>query len=88
MKTKQMVIETKHGLHLRMAGAIAKLAGANDCRLRLSCDGCHHADGCSVMQLLTLGAAQGTELEVQADGPDEDRVLKGLSDIFHDGAGI
>ena len=88
MKTKQMVVETKHGLHLRMAGEIAKLAGTHDCRVRVSCDGCRHADGCSIMQLLTLGATHGTQLEVQADGPDEDLVLNGLSDIFHDGAGI
>lgn len=81
-------MRNKHGIHLRVAGKIATLAGKHDCRVRLSCDGCRHADACSVLQLLSLGAAQGTLVSVQADGPDEDAVVKKLANLFQDGAGI
>lgn len=88
MKTREVVVKTEHGLHLRVAGQIVKLAGEHDCRVKLSCDGCRHADACSVMQLLMLGAARGAHVSVQADGPDEEAVVERLTDLFQDGAGI
>ena len=88
MKTKEVVVRSEHGLHLRVAGQIVKVAAEHDCRVKLSCDGCRHADACSVMQLLMLGAAHGSRVKVQADGPDEDAVVKLLADLCQDGAGI
>ncbi|MEI7880104.1 MAG: HPr family phosphocarrier protein [bacterium] len=88
MKKKELIVNTKNGLHLRVAGEIVKLAKTHDCQLTLSCNGCPRANACSIMQLLTLEAVHGTRLEVQAEGPDADFVFEKLTDLLSDGAGI
>jgi len=41
-----------------------------------------------VLQLLTLGAPQGTELVLMAKGPDAEEVLTALESLFADGFGM
>jgi phosphotransferase system HPr (HPr) family protein len=88
MNKKELTLNSEHGLHLRVAGEIVKLVNAYECKLSISCDGCKRANACSIMQLLTLGAAKGTRMEACAEGPDEDIVMAKLSDLLSDGAGI
>ena len=40
------------------------------------------------MQLLSLGASEGSRIEVHADGPDADLAMDELSGILSDGGGI
>lgn len=53
------------GLHARPAAALAGELGAMDVEIEIN-----GVDGQSIMMLMTLGAAQGTELIVSATGPD------------------
>ena len=46
------------------------------------------ASACSVFELLRLGAAKGTAVEIVADGPDEESALQALCELFGGGAGI
>ena len=39
----------------------------------------------SILSLLTLGAAQGTELSLRADGDDAEQALKSISELFNSG---
>ena len=41
-------------------------------------------DGKSVMQMLTLGAAMGTMLKIEADGDDAPAALESLKKLFED----
>jgi phosphotransferase system HPr (HPr) family protein len=52
------------------------------------CKDCKRADGCSILQLLLLGATNGSELRIEAAGQDEDIAIKELSSLFTDGGGI
>ena len=88
MKTKELTLNTEHGLHLRVAGEIVKLVKNHECKVSLSCEGCKYANACSIMQLLSLGATRGTRVEAKAEGPDEDVVMARLSELLGDGAGI
>lgn len=88
MKTKELTLNTEHGLHMRVAGEIVKMIQSHQCSLGVSCDGCQYANGCSIMQLLSLGATRGAQLTVRADGPDEDLVIAKVSAILGDGDGI
>ncbi|MBP2412882.1 PTS hybrid protein [Arthrobacter stackebrandtii] len=58
------------GLHARPAAALAGELGAMDVEIEIN-----GVDGQSVMMLMTLGAAQGTELAVSATGPDAKRAV-------------
>ncbi len=58
------------GLHARPAAALAGKLGAMDVDIDIN-----GVDGQSVMMLMTLGAAQGTELAVSATGPDAQQAV-------------
>lgn len=58
------------GLHARPAAALAGQLGAMDVDIEIN-----GVDGQSVMMLMTLGAAQGTELAVSATGPDAQQAV-------------
>lgn len=88
MKTRHMIVQCEGGLHLRVAAQIVRKARQHQSTLHLQCAGCPRANACSIMELLKLGAAQGTPVEVVADGPDEDAALIALCDVFAEGAGI
>ena len=88
MKKQEFKVKNAHGIHLRVAGEIVKLAKSHECSLSLSCHGCPRADACSILQVLTLGASKGDTVDVVADGPDADIVVKKLGTLFADGAGI
>lgn len=58
------------GLHARPAASLAGELGAMDVEIEIN-----GVDGQSVMMLMTLGAAQGTELNISATGPDAQRAV-------------
>jgi len=88
MKTRQWTIQCEGGLHLRVAARIVKEVQHHQSVVHIRCKGCPHANACSIFELLKLGAAQGTPLEIVAEGPDEDAALRALSTVFDEGAGI
>jgi len=88
MTTKQVTVRCPHGLHLRVASHIAKIAQASSATIRVGCEGCPQTNACSVLQLLMLGATVGTTLEIAAEGPGEETVLDALADVFEHGGGI
>ena len=88
MESVNVTITCKHGLHLRLAGAIAKVVQTYDAKVLLSCNGCRFVDGGSVMQLLILGAPEGATVQVNAEGRDERAAVQAVSEILEHGAGI
>ena len=88
MQTRQLTVQCEGGLHLRVAAQIVKQAQRHQAKVRLRCEGCPFASACSVFELLRLGAAKGTAVEIVADGPDEEAALQAQSGIFGGGAGI
>jgi phosphotransferase system HPr (HPr) family protein len=99
MKTQSVILRCPQGLHLRVASEVSKIARQSGAAVHIRCDGCPNAgacqglrlaDACSVLQLLTLGAAAGTHLEIVAEGPEaqEDAVIHALAGVFEGGSGI
>lgn len=56
------------------------------CELRLA-TGEREVNGKSILELMTLQAAQGTRLEVRAWGQDADGLMAKLTDLFATGFG-
>lgn len=82
MVTGRVVISNKLGLHARPAMSFTETASkfASSVTVR-RVDSDERIDGKSIMQMLLLAGTQGTELEVCADGADEQAALAALIDL-------
>jgi phosphocarrier protein HPr len=69
-------IENQLGLHARAAARLVKLTSRYRSDIKLSrLDGRQRIDAKSILGILLLAAAQGTELEITVEGPDESDAL-------------
>jgi phosphocarrier protein HPr len=75
-------ITNPQGLHMRPARAFVELAGQFRSQIRVQRDQQPPVEGNSVMSLLLLGAEQGIELTVEADGPDALAALDALVELL------
>ena len=83
MKQKELLIENKLGLHARAAAQIVKSASAYSSRITLIKDGLE-VDGKSIMGIMMLAAAKGSNILLQVDGSDEEQAVAGLERLFKD----
>lgn len=77
----EVVVNNCEGLHARPAMQFVDVAnkfGANVVVYRET----DAVDGKSVMQMITLGAAMGTTLTIEADGDDAPAALESLKKLF------
>lgn len=83
MVKAQTTIINKLGLHARAATKFANTASQFSSRIEVRCNG-KNVDGKSIMSLMLLAAAKGTELELGAEGEDQDEALHALLDLIAD----
>ena len=77
MKEEVFMVALETGLHARPAGVLSKAAGAFKSRIELSAHGrTSHAK--SIVGLMGLGAENGHEVTVRAEGPDEEQAVKAV----------
>lgn len=84
--TRTVTVRNPLGIHARPAALIAEAAAGADVRLRRLLEG-PEAPAASLSRLLTLGARQGSELELTAHGKGADAALDRLVALFDDGFG-
>ncbi len=70
MTSRPVRITNPLGLHARAAARFVQAAGAFASQVRVARGG-RVMDGKSIMGLLLLAAAQGSEIVISASGPDE-----------------
>lgn len=78
-----MQVINRLGLHLRAASALAETARRFKSAITISTDG-GQADARSVINLMMLGAAQGTRLKVRAEGEDARAALDAVRRLVED----
>ena len=76
----RVVIKNKLGLHARPAMSFVDTANTFVSDIRVK-KGEHVVDGKSIMQMMMLAATQGTELQVQAVGPDADAAVTAIREL-------
>jgi len=64
---REVTIVNRRGLHARAAARFVKLAGEFDADIMVSKDGAE-VSGLSIMGLMMLAAAPGTQIELSATG--------------------
>ena len=82
--SQNVVVTNPQGLHARPAYMFAEMASRFDCSVQLSKDG-ERVDGTSILEIITLGAAQGTELVIETAGPDAQDAIAALAQLVSEG---
>jgi phosphocarrier protein len=72
----------QRGLHARASAKFVKLASAYEAEIRVTRDGVT-VDAQSIMGLLMLGAGNGCDVQIEADGPDAQAAVDALSDLVN-----
>jgi phosphocarrier protein HPr len=81
---RTVVIRNKQGLHARPAELFVRLASQFQSRIGVF-RGQERVDATSIINILTLGAAQGTELVLEAEGEDAAQAVEALARLVEDG---
>jgi phosphocarrier protein HPr len=81
---KQVVtISNKLGLHARASAKLTKLAGGFRCDVHMSRNG-RRVNAKSIMGVMMLAAGIGSEVEIEADGVDEQAALEAIVALIND----
>lgn len=83
MISAPVTIVNKLGLHARAASRLVNCASGFAAEIEVV-RGTRAVNAKSIMGVLTLAAAIGTELVIEADGPDEQQALDAIVALFMD----
>lgn len=79
---RTLIILNNRGLHARASAKFVKCAAAFDASISVSKDG-QTVGGTSIMGLMMLGAASGSEVELSANGPDAKAAMNALEALIN-----
>jgi phosphotransferase system HPr (HPr) family protein len=77
----KVVITNPQGFHMRPMAAFAQLASRFESSVKVSREG-QSVNGKSILDLMLLAAAQGTELTLEVAGPDAKDALDALVNLL------
>ena len=83
MRSKEITIINKLGLHARAAARFVQLASSFECEINVSNSG-KKVNGKSIMGIMMLAAARGAVIEITAAGSDEDEAMLQLEALIVD----
>ncbi|MCL1972766.1 MAG: HPr family phosphocarrier protein [Endomicrobia bacterium] len=84
MKEKIVKVSNKMGLHARPAAMLVQTSSRFQSSVKILKDD-FEVDAKSIMGVMTLAAASGSELKFIAEGPDENEVLDAIESLFNSG---
>jgi len=85
--TREIELINKYGMHVRPAGAMAKLCQSFDSEITVEKEG-RAVSGKSVLGLMTLEAPCGTVLKITAEGEDAEEALDAIAELINNRFGI
>ncbi len=83
---RKIRIVNDQGLHARPCHSIVSAAQSFESELRIR-SGSREVNGKSILELMTLNAGMGMELELRARGRDAERCLAAIEALFTNGFG-
>lgn len=86
MTSRSVTVANRLGLHARATARFVEQASRFQSHIRVT-RGSQTVDGKSIMSILLLAAATGTDLTVSADGPDEQTAVDTLGAFIESGFG-
>jgi phosphotransferase system HPr (HPr) family protein len=82
--TRNITIRNEQGLHARPAEMFVRLAQQFRSQIEVVHEG-RRVPAKNIIDLLTLGATQGTELTLEADGEDAHEAVEALARLVENG---
>jgi phosphocarrier protein len=79
----ELVVENQSGLHARPAAAFVKTANSFRAEIIVTKDG-DSVNGKSIMGLMTLAAARGSKLIIEANGDDAIEAVNAIQSLAED----
>ncbi len=83
MIRKKIKIVNKYGLHARPASLLVKTAGKFKSNIQLAKDG-YVVNGKSLLGVMSLAAEPGSEIEIIAEGEDEQEAVAAIEALIMD----
>ena len=77
---REVVVPNKQGMHARPAEMFVRRAQQFQSKIEIVRDD-YRVEAKSIMNLLTLGAAQGTRLILEAEGSDAQEAIDALAEV-------
>ncbi|MDR0759125.1 MAG: HPr family phosphocarrier protein [Treponema sp.] len=81
MTERVVRVQNRAGIHARPSALLVQTTKDFQCTIYLEKDG-DRVNGKSIMGIITLGAAYGTEIKITAEGPDEQAAVDALVKLF------
>lgn len=81
MIEKETEIVNRLGLHARAAAKLVHTAGNFQSRVTVEKDG-EEVDAKSILGVLLLAAAQGSQVTIRCDGADEQEAMRAVTDLI------
>ncbi len=79
--SQTVIVLNRLGLHMRPADMLVRAACRFESHIEIEKDG-QAVDCKSILGILTLAAAQGTQLKLRASGCDAEEAVRTLSELF------
>lgn len=86
MLEQQFAIVNKLGLHARASALFVKTASQFKSEIKVLREGVE-VNGKSIMGIMMLAAAKGTQIELKVAGVDEVEAFQKLGELIHNGFG-
>ena len=83
MLRREIEIVNRLGLHARASAKLTQLAGSYSSEVWMARDG-RRVNAKSIMGVMMLAAAKGTNIEFEIDGPDEQAALDAIMAMIND----
>lgn len=83
MLKKEFTIINKLGLHARASAKFVTTASQFDCEINVSRND-RTVNGKSIMGMMMLAAAKGTDIEITAEGKQAEQALNALEALIND----
>ena len=79
--TRTVTVANPEGVHARVAMLLAQTVRQFQAKVTFVKDR-YRVEGTDVLQLLSLGAAEGEQLQLEAEGPEAEAALAALVQLF------
>lgn len=86
MRCEKVLIINNLGMHARASAKFVSVASAFQCEIILNRNG-QQVNGKSIMGIMMLAAAKGSEIEICGDGSDELDAIAQLAALVNNGFG-